>query len=210
MTSAISDQWELLRGAGLGRGFAGTWVESADTEIVAALLGADPRSREVCDLTTAMAHYRPMAFAERAWIGPHSDGWTHALTISGPPPKTAALAGAGLRFLQISTVDGTVEDLLYGDGVTTGRVSRRWYGELVAEPGSMLEPYVREIGRPSIMPEVVRGPGGDEPEFHGRVCLDGFLVVAGRVSGRFVDREWLGATRALYVLGTQSARQTLA
>ncbi|GIH72087.1 hypothetical protein [Sphaerimonospora thailandensis] len=197
----MSDQWELLLGAGLGRGFAGTWVESGDADSVAALLGADLASRQDCDLATAMACYRPMAFTERIWTGPHSDGWTHVLTISGPPPVTTGLTEAGLRFLQIRTLDGYVYDLFYGDGVTTGWVTQRWYGEIIAEPGSMIEPYVREVGPPSVIPEVVRfRPEVTEPENHGRVCLEAYLFLAGRMSGRFIDREWLGEKRALYTV----------
>ena len=66
----MDDQWERLLGAGMGRGFTGTWIESGDAEAVAALLGADLASRQDCDLATAMAHYRPTAFTERAWTGP--------------------------------------------------------------------------------------------------------------------------------------------
>ncbi|WP_169982367.1 hypothetical protein [Microbispora sp. H10836] len=196
----MSDQWGFLLGAGLGRGFAGTWVESGDAEAVAALLGADLASREDCGLATAMACYRPMAFTERVWAGPHSAGWTHALTISGPPPVTAGLTEAGLRFLQIRTLNQQVDDLLYGDGVRTGWVSQRWYGEVYAEPGSMLEPYLREVGPPSVIPEVVRRSWNTEPEGHSRICLETYLLLAGRMSGRFIDDEWLGDERALYTI----------
>ncbi|WP_127936644.1 hypothetical protein [Nonomuraea polychroma] len=196
----MNDQWEFLLCAGLGRGFTGTWVESGDTEAVAALLGADLTSRQDCDLATAMAHYRPMAFTERIWAGPHSDGWTHALTISGPPPVTTGLVEAGLRFLQIHTMDAQVHDLLYGDGVTTAWATQRWYGEVIADPGSMVEPYLREVGRPA-MPEAVHsGSWITEPEYHGRTCLEIYLFLTGRMSGRFIDSEWLGEKRSLYTV----------
>jgi hypothetical protein len=201
----MDDQWECLLGAGLGRGFTGTWVESGDAEAVAALLGADLTSRRDCDLATAMAHYRPMAFTERLWTGPHADGWTHALTISGPPPVTTGLTEAGLRFLQIRTMDDYVHDLLYGDGVTTAWASQRWYGEIITEPGSMVEPYLREAARPK-MPEAVHsGSGITEPEDHNRACLDIYLFLTGRMSGRFIDRAWLGENRALYTIPPPSA-----
>ncbi|MGA4994483.1 hypothetical protein [Nonomuraea bangladeshensis] len=193
----MHDQWELLRDAGLGRGFTGTWVESGDADGVAVLLGADLTSRQDCDLTTAMAHYRPMAFTERIWTGAHSDGWTHALTVSGPPPVTTGLEEAGLRFLQIRTVDSHVHDLLYGDGATTAWATQRWYGEVVVEPGSMLAPYLQEVGRPEMPAAVHSGSWVTEPEHHGRVCLEIYLFLAGRMSGRFIDREWLDEKRAL-------------
>jgi len=196
----VNDQWELLRGAGMARGFTGTWIESDDTDAVATLLGADLTSRQDCDLATAMTCYRPMAFTERAWIGPHADGWTHALTISGPPPVTTRLTDAGLRFLQIRTLDAYVYDLLYGDGVTTGWATQRWYGEVIAEPSSMVEPYLREVGCPE-SPEVVRsGSWVVEPEHHGRVCLETYLFLTGRMSGRFIDHQWLSEKRALYTI----------
>ncbi|MEU4832805.1 hypothetical protein [Streptosporangium sp. NPDC023615] len=196
----MNEEWELLLEAGMGRGFTGTWVESGDTDAVATLLGADLASRQDCDLATAMIHYRPMAFTERVWAGPHSDGWTHVLSISGPPPVTTGLTEAGLRFLQIRTVDANVYDLFYGDGFTTGWVTQRWYGEVIAEPGSMLDPYLREVGRPEC-PEAVRSGSWDvEPDYHGRVCLETYLLLAGRVSGRFIDREWLGEKRTLHAI----------
>ncbi|UBU11446.1 hypothetical protein [Nonomuraea gerenzanensis] len=201
----MTDQWEHLRGAGLARGFTGTWVESGDAGAVAALLGADLTSRQDCDLTTAMAHYRPMAFTERIWAGRHSDGWTHALTISGPPPVTSGLTEAGLRFLQIRTLDAEVYDLLHGDGGTTARAAQRWYGEVLVDPGSMLEPYLREAGRPAMPAAVHRGSWVSEPEDHGRACLEIYLFLAGRMSGRFVDRAWLGEQRSLYTVPSSPA-----
>ena len=45
----MNDQWELLRGAGMARGFTGTWIESGDTDAVTTLLGADLTSRQDCD-----------------------------------------------------------------------------------------------------------------------------------------------------------------
>ncbi|GGO78011.1 hypothetical protein [Nonomuraea cavernae] len=197
----MDDQWEFLLGTGMGRGFTGTWVESGDTDAVAVLLGADLASRQDCDLVTAMTHYRPMAFTERIWTGPHSDGWTHALTISGPPPVTTGLTEAGLRFLQIRTMDAYVHDLLYGDGVTTAWATQRWYGEVLADPGSMVEPYLREAGPPTNIPEAVHsGSWITEPEDHNRVCLETYLFLTGRMSGRFIDREWLGEKRSLYTV----------
>ncbi|MEU6795194.1 hypothetical protein ABZ907_26150 [Nonomuraea wenchangensis] len=202
----MTDQWEFLRGAGLGRGFTGTWAESGDAEAVAALLGADLSSRQDCDLATAMTCYRPMALTERIWTGPHADGWTHALTISGPPPVTTGLTEAGLRFLQIRTLDALVYDLLYGDGVTTAWVTQRWYGKVIADPGSMVESYLREAGPPTNIPEAVHsGSETTEPEYHGRICLEAYLFLTGRMSGRFIDREWLGEKRALYTIRPPSA-----
>ncbi|TYB69355.1 hypothetical protein FXF51_09055 [Nonomuraea sp. PA05] len=199
----MNDQWELLLGAGLGRGFIGTWVESDETDIVAALLGADPTSHQDCNLEAAMAYYRPMSFTERIWAGPHTDGWTHVLTISGPPPMTDRLTEASLRFLQVHTMEAQVHDLLCGDGVTTTWATQRWYGEVIANPGSMLEPYLREVGRPA-MPEAVHsGSWITEPEHHGRICLETYLFLAGRMSGRFIDREWLGEKRRLYTVTPQ-------
>ncbi|MDA0635149.1 hypothetical protein OUY22_17155 [Nonomuraea sp. MCN248] len=136
----------------------------------------------------------------RIWAGPHADGWTHVLTISGPPPVINGLTEAGLRFLQIRTMDALVYDLLYSDGVATAWATQRWYGEVTADPGSMLEPYLREVGRP-VMPEAAHsGSWITEPENHGRVCLETYLFLAGRMSGRFIDRGWLSEKRHLYTV----------
>ncbi|MET8003373.1 hypothetical protein [Nonomuraea glycinis] len=115
------------------------------------------------------------------------------------------LLGAGLRFLQIRTMDDYVHDLLYGDGVTTAWATQRWYGEIITEPGSMVEPYLREAARPE-MPAVVRsGSEITEPKGHNRACLEIYLFLTGRMSGRVIDPEWLGEKRALYTVSPPSA-----
>ena len=105
---------------------------------------------------------------------------------------TTGLTEAGLRFLQIRTMDGYVYDLLYGDGATTAWATQRWYGEVIAEPGSMVEPCLREAGPPTRSPEVVRfGSGSPNPKDHGPGLPGDLSFLTGRMSSRFIDPEWL-------------------
>jgi hypothetical protein len=97
-------------------------------------------------------------------------------------------------------MDDYAHDLFYGDGVTTAWAPQRWYGEIITEPGSMVEPYLREAAPPEV-PAVVRsGSGITEPKDHNRACLEIYLFLAGRMSGRFIDRAWLDEERALYII----------
>ncbi|TKK89271.1 hypothetical protein FDA94_10070 [Herbidospora galbida] len=197
----MADQWDLLREAGLGSGFSGTWVECGNPEKVAAVLGADPGSRHDCDLATAMAHYRPMSLTERVWIGRHAEGWVHVLTISGPPLETGNLTASGLRFLHFTTRDSGVDPLVHGDGATTGTLDRRpGFGDLlVPEPGSWIEPHMARITLPE-MPEISRWGSMTEPEGLPRYWLEVHLRLIVAVTGRAVDQEWVGDTRALYTI----------
>ncbi|MFF5243306.1 hypothetical protein ACFY3V_03420 [Streptosporangium sp. NPDC000095] len=70
----------------------------------------------------------------------------------------------------------------------------------IAEPGSMVEPYLREVGCPESPGAAHSGSWVVEPEHHERTCLETYLFLAGRMSGRFIDHQWLAEDRTLYTI----------
>ncbi|WP_055477976.1 hypothetical protein [Sphaerimonospora mesophila] len=191
------DQWQALASCGFQQWFAGTWVEGDDPEEIARLLRVDPDSAERCDLGSAMRWYEPMAFKEMVWIGEHAPGWTHVISISGPPLTTRDLAAAGRRFMQVIWyADGIgVHDLVYGDGRAVGALSPLDIRNV--PQGSMFDGY--NGGLPShwgIVDFSTTGPA--RPVGTLKLWLDNWFCLVGRITGRFIDRDWLNATRTLY------------
>ncbi|MEV4071823.1 hypothetical protein [Nonomuraea fuscirosea] len=186
-------QWPLLAARGLGDLFAGIWIEG-DPADVARLMGADPAAGVACGFGEAMRSYEPYAFKELLWIGEHSPGWTHAITIAGPPPRTDLPAAGGRRFVRVvwDRHGIGVHDLSYSDGTTAGELSPRD----IATPWA-LDEYAAGLlpSRPGLIDFHTTGPA--EPVGSLGLWLENWLVVAGRLSGRFMDARYLDATRLL-------------
>jgi hypothetical protein len=193
----MNGQWALLNTRGFGRMFAGTWIEGDDHEEVARLLGADPAQGVSCGLDEAMREYEPYAFRELVWLGAHAPGWTHAITIAGPRLRTDLLAAAGRRFAQVVWDAGAlgVHDLYYGDGVTAGQQSP----VRIADPWP-LRAYADGLApsRPGLIDVFTGGPAQATGSLG--LWLENWLVLAGRISGRFMDEEYFQAERRLYSL----------
>jgi hypothetical protein len=193
------DQWRLLATHGFHDTFTGTWVKGDDRDAIARLLRADPDTAHQCGLATAMRHYDPQASSRSVWLGAHAPGWTVAVDLSGPSLPTRQLAAAGRCFLQV-VWDAVrlvgVRDLVYGDGATVERLSPLEIETV--PPGSVIDGYADELvaSRPGIVdffPTSLRGPTGSL-----KLWLDNWLILTGRVTGRFIDSEWLSETRTLY------------
>ncbi|MDP9844431.1 hypothetical protein [Streptosporangium lutulentum] len=182
--SPAEDQWDLLVSHGFGTRFSGLWVEGDDPDEIARRLRADPESRLECDLPTAMRWYQPYSSTEIVWIGAHAPGWMHVLSISGSYLEEYVLTVGGRRLFRVEydrLVDG-VHDLDYfHNGRFVEELSGFCEGEM--ETGSIFDLY--SMGLDFSHP-------GDER------MMSTFLTLVGRVSGRFIDRRWLEATRVLY------------
>ncbi|MEV0585860.1 hypothetical protein [Nonomuraea sp. NPDC050310] len=184
---------ELLRERGLGWFFAATWIEGDDPAEIARLLRADPEDGVPCELAEAMRHFDPYALTELIWLGAHAPGWSHAVTIAGPPLRTAPLLAAGRKYVHV-VWDGPgpgVHDLVHSDGVTEFRQPPA----RVHDPGWRLHEYAEGLlppGHPGVF-DVLAG-GGE------RQCLDNWLTVAARLTGRALTEEALSAPRLLYRL----------
>ncbi|MFI6477137.1 hypothetical protein ACIBH1_04350 [Nonomuraea sp. NPDC050663] len=179
----MSPQWDLLFSSGFSARFAGTWIEGGDPESLARILGVDPASRLDCDLPTALQWYRPHGTDDVIWIGEHAPGWTHIISLSGlcifPGPLSAE--GRRLFYVEYDGGEGGLDGLDYWrDGDRAGRS-----GQHAIDLGE-LEPLFE---RHAIDIEAV---DDDEDE------MDAYLRLLGHVTGRFIDQEWLAATRTLY------------
>ncbi|GAA3444515.1 hypothetical protein [Planomonospora venezuelensis] len=189
-------QWPLLAARGFHDMFAGTWIESDDPDEIARLLGSDPATAAPCGLEEAMREYEPYAFRELVWLGEHSSGWIHAVTIAGPRLRTDLLAAAGRRFVQVVWEPHGlgVHDLYYSDGTAAGRCSP----VDIADPGWPFHEYTEGLvpRRPDLIDVFSAGPA--EPVGSLGLWLENWLILAGRVSGRLIDEQYLDATRRLY------------
>ncbi|MGN9839769.1 hypothetical protein ACTMTI_16760 [Nonomuraea sp. H19] len=123
---------------------------------------------------------------EMVWAGAHAPGWTHILA-SGLYPYHPAIRNLGKRRVLEIRYNDHLRDLepvnLYYDGEYVGDVTPPY------EEGGYMElpdyrPYASGIAL-----------GG--PHDLGR-CLHLMLCMVGRITGRFLDRKWFTATRALH------------
>ncbi len=196
MSAALpaEDQWELLASHGFQKLFIGTWVEGDDPEEIAGLIGADPERRLECDLNTAMRWYQPVGGPEIVWIGAHSPGWTHITGISGVPTVVREAGSNGRRALQLlqdEDVMGLQDLELFVDSRLADDLGRFHEGPL--EPGSFFEPYVQGLDL---------DPDADD-EWMAHV----FLCVLGRITGRFIDRDWFSLPGILCRLQERTAER---
>ncbi|MFF0578096.1 hypothetical protein [Streptosporangium saharense] len=176
----------------------GTWVEGDDADEIARLLGVEPATAQRCDLGTAMHHHEPYAFTEIVWIGTHAPDWTHVTSISGPPLRTTSLAADGRRLFQVvwdAARDG-VHDLSYCDGERMGRLSPLSIAEVPA--GSVFDGHTHGLvaSRPGTIDMFSSRP--TRPTGSLRLWMENWLCLVGRITGQFIDRDWLAETRTLY------------
>ncbi|WP_433243533.1 hypothetical protein ACQPYK_39995 [Streptosporangium sp. CA-135522] len=189
------EQWTRLSARGFGDMFAGTWIEGDDLDQIARVLGSEPATAVRCGLDEAMREYEPYAFKELVWLGEHAPGWTHAITIAGPRLRTDLLAADGRRFVQVVWhAHGLgVHDLYYSDGITAGQHSP----VDIADPGWPLHEYAEGLApnHPGLIDMFSGRPA--RPVGSLGLWLDNWLILAGRISGRFIDEQYLDATRLL-------------
>ncbi|GGK86456.1 hypothetical protein Ppa06_46380 [Planomonospora parontospora subsp. parontospora] len=181
-------QWDLLAEHGLESWFSCQWADTEDGNEIARRLGVDPRDGTLCDFQTAMQSYDDDPKKLIVWVGEHSAGWSAILTVSGvtvPPHLIEALSADGKRVLEAYYVEE-------------------------ADPGKLLYTYDREYCGDIFPPS---SPGGwmEVPEFEAHASgleligeisdaetFDRYLCMAGRITGRFIDRAWFASTRTLY------------
>ncbi|MFF0324578.1 hypothetical protein ACFYTU_27830 [Nonomuraea angiospora] len=183
------NQWDLLREFGLSSGFAGIWAEGDDPEELARRLRVDPGSRVECGFAEAMTRYEQSLDDEVVWIGPHAPGWTHILWLSGfhTTAEAKALSVGGRRLLTMF-YNGGLSELdhlyLYQDGALVNEIDPPYIGG--GAPVSVPEYAVYAEGL-----ELELGMSSTQ-ELHLLLCM------AGRITGRFLDREWFSSTRVRY------------
>ncbi|WP_066372239.1 hypothetical protein [Herbidospora mongoliensis] len=185
----LERQWDLLREHGLHEQFSGQWIQTDDLGDAVRRMGLDPESGISCDFATAMESHDPYPGDVVIWLGEHAPGWAHMLTLSGPmPPREVidALSAENRRVFDVFFVWGTghLHNLYNYDGVCVGDVSPPY-------PGGTGE--VEEFTRYS------RGLELDDG-MPTRDVFERILCMVGRITGRFIDRDWFSSTGTLYRL----------
>ncbi|MEV6983689.1 hypothetical protein AB0M95_20880 [Sphaerisporangium sp. NPDC051017] len=187
-------QWDLLVEYGLHERFSAQWVDIEDVGEVARRLRVDPESATPCDFQTAMRSYAIGDGTMLVWIGEHAPGWSHVLTLSGastPWKAMEALSAGRRRVLDAFCIEdiGHLQELLYSyDGACIGNVCPPYLGGTVE---------VAEYDAYATGLELADGMGTAE-------LFERFLCMAGRITGRFIDREWFSSTRTLYRIPEES------
>ncbi|MFD1539831.1 hypothetical protein [Nonomuraea guangzhouensis] len=175
-TLPAESQWNLLDEYTLNARFDAAWIDTEDIEEIAQRFRADPGSGILCDLDTA---FRLAVENEQdilVWIGEHSPGWSVAITMSRSFTFREGASTGGRRIISYWHMAylGEIGDegmVYHYDGELMGRVGVEAFQDYARD----LETYV-----------------GFEEE------VESYLILAGRITGRFLDRDWFAAPRVLY------------
>ncbi|MER6832311.1 hypothetical protein ABT352_40430 [Streptosporangium sp. NPDC000563] len=173
------NQQRLLVAHGLNRRFGALWVSIADGYEVARGLHFPVGTIETCDFQTAMRSYDPAGSARRAWITPHTPGWSHVLLLSGGQASSAEeLSRHGQRVFEISYVGG-IEELDEPIYTYDGE-----YRSIFDEAAH--EAHWTDLPNDDTM---------SIPE-----TLDQFMIIIGRITGGFLDQNWISSEGLLCVM----------
>lgn len=171
------NQQSLLVEHGLHGFFMAQWVSIEDIGEVARRLRIEAETTVVCDFQAAMEFYGyESGGSQRAWITRLAPGWSLVLYLNGLRSSPETLSLGGQRVFDVSCIrsSGEIDELSYiHNGVWTGTI----YDE---------EEY-------HVHWEDLRY---DITSLEGQ--LEEYLCVLGRVSGRFLDRDWF-SSRGLLV-----------
>ncbi|MEV0196308.1 hypothetical protein [Nonomuraea sp. NPDC050691] len=159
--------------------FDAAWIDTEDIEEIAQRFRADQHSGILCDLETAFNEAGDNAQDTLVWIGTHSPGWSVAVAMSGRLSIEEEASTERRRIFTHMHMDHIYklpdEGMLY-----------YYDGELIGSLGAIEEfrHYTDDL-------EV-----GWDVGF--QLTVESFLTLAGRITGRFLDREWFATSRVLY------------
>ncbi|GAB3141298.1 hypothetical protein [Microbispora hainanensis] len=172
-------QWDLLEEYGLNSWFDVAWIDVPDTGRAAACFRADPDSAIPCDLDAAFARAGDDTQNNLLWIGAHSLDWSVAVAMSGSLSFEKEASASARRIFTHKHMADIYE--LSNEGML-------YYfdGKLIGTLGVIEE--FQECTRDL---EV-----GWDAGF--RQTVESFLILAGRITGRFLDRDWFATPRVLY------------
>ncbi|MFI7455734.1 hypothetical protein ACIBQX_50335 [Nonomuraea sp. NPDC049714] len=181
MSQAIpaESQWDLLEEYLLNGSFDATWIDTENIEEAAQRFRADPSSGILCDLDTSFDLADDDSGDTMTWIGMHSPGWSVAVTLTGWLPFQPAASSGGRRIIthhhraDLAELDD--EGMLY-----------YYDGELLGPLGAL-----EEFRNYTLDLEARYNLGFEE-------MVESYLILAGRVTRRFLDRDWFTASRVLY------------
>ncbi|WP_283134534.1 hypothetical protein [Rhizohabitans arisaemae] len=165
-------QKDLLVEHGLYGSFAAHWVSTEDINEVARRLQVAPESAMTCDFQTAIRPYEPTSIIRLVWITRHAPGWSHVLTLSGTTPDSEILSLERLHVFDLVHIGGIdrIYPLFYTyDGICSGDVfGAREY-----------DSYSEDLESTPLTPTAE--------------LLEQYLLIMGRITGRFYDREWFSS-----------------
>jgi hypothetical protein len=169
-------QWDLLDEYALNACFDAAWIDTENIEEIAERFRADPSSGIMCDLNKAFQLASENQRDALVWIGTHSPGWSVAITVSGAFSfrEEASSKGRGIISYWHMAYLGEIGDegmSYYHDGQYIGIVGVQAF-----------EDYARDLNAYIDFQEEV----------------ESYLILAGRVTGRFLDQDWFAAPRVLY------------
>ncbi|GLX11687.1 hypothetical protein [Microbispora sp. NBRC 16548] len=172
------NQQRLLVAHGLDRWFGAQWVSIEDGHEVARRLHFPAETIETCDFQTAMRSYDPLGSAQRVWITSHAPGWSHVLLLSGGQASSAEeLSRHGQRVFELSYV-GEIEELDEPIYTHDGE-----YRSIFDE--AEYEAYRTNLSNDNTMPVS---------------DLEQLLIIIGRITGRFLDQDWVSSQGLLCVI----------
>jgi hypothetical protein len=172
----MESQWDLLDEYGLNASSDAAWIDTEDIGEIAERFRADPGSGIPCDLNTAFHLAAKRERDSLVWIGTHSPGWSVAITVGGSfTLRREASAHGRLIISYWHMADlGEIGDegmIYHRNGEVTGTVGVEGFQE-----------YARDLSSCADFQEEV----------------ESYLILAGRVTGRFLDRDWFATSRILY------------
>jgi hypothetical protein len=173
------NQQSLLLEHGLHGFFMAQWVSIEDIGEVARRLHIEAETTVVCDFQAAMEFYGSTSErSHRAWITRLAPGWSLVLYLNGLRSSPEALSLGGQRVFDVSCIYGIgeIDELSYihngvWDGTIYDEEKYRIYWEDLRYDINSLEGQLEE-----------------------------YLCVLGRVSGRFLDRDWFSSQGLLGII----------
>ncbi|TKK78830.1 hypothetical protein FDA94_36995 [Herbidospora galbida] len=167
------NQLRVLAEHGIYDSFMAHWVSVEDVYEVARRLDADPEKAVRCDFHAARSSETRTRTGSRrrAWIARLAAGWSLIVYLDGLMPDSDPLSLGGQRVFDVACITGLdeIDELFYThDGVSTGTL----YDE---------EEY--RVHWADLTYDVSTTAGQ----------LEEYLTVLGRVSGRFLDRDFFSS-----------------
>ncbi|MEU6411852.1 hypothetical protein [Microbispora sp. NPDC046933] len=170
-------QWDLLEEYLLNNRFDVAWIDTERIDEAAERFRVDPGSGVLCGLDTAFNLIDNDEQETLVWIGAHSPGWSVSVTMNRGFTLSEEASAGGRSILAHWHMAGLYEladegMVYYHDGEYVGRVGEEAFQD-----------YARDLDL-------------DDAGF--RELVEYYLILAGRITGRFLDRDWFETARVLY------------
>lgn len=168
-TFPVEGQKDLVVEHGLYDSFFATWVDIEDVDAVAAHLEVAPAAKKTCDFQTAVRSCEPNPGTQWFWITRHAPGWSHILTLSGASPSSDILSLNRRRVFELAYIGG-IEELYPLAYTYDGKSDAEFFD--VPEYALYWEDFISSHRI------------SEDEEFEQE------LIIMGRITGRFYDREF--------------------